>query len=220
MVAVAVAALVASSARATGRVPWLVMTVLAAALLPLAARTLLRNAIWADPVTLWREAADRSPRSALPRVVLGESLHEAQRHAEAISAYRDALRLQPDDDMSYFKLAVCLAELRRFDDAADALEGLRRVHPDSTRVSTGLGVVAMMAGKTEAARRHFHDAIGLDARDIMARQWLAVLEEDVARNFAEALRICEEIQRIVPGDLGNDDCIRRNRARIAAAGSR
>ena len=59
-------------------------------------------------------------------------------------------------------------------------------------------------------------------KDIMARQWLAVLEEEVAKNHAEALRLCEEVRQIAPGRLSDDECVRRNRARLDAlsAGSR
>ena len=41
---------------------------LVAGLLAFSGRTFLRNAIWADPVNLWREAADKAPTDPLARV--------------------------------------------------------------------------------------------------------------------------------------------------------
>jgi len=85
-------------------------------------------------------------------------------------------------------------------------------------VSTGLGVVALMAGHADRARPYFLETLARDPRDVLARQWLAVLEEDTNANPREALRWCEEIQQLAPGRLSNEECIRRNRSRLAAIG--
>jgi hypothetical protein len=60
----------------------------------------------------------------------------------------------------------------------------------------------------------------LTTRDSVAwaAQRLASLEEVLGHHPAEALRLCEEIQRIAPGTRGNEDCIRRNHATLAASG--
>jgi Flp pilus assembly protein TadD len=193
---------------------WVAAMLLAPALLSLSGRTLLRNAIWASPVTLWSEAVERAPDHWLPRTVLGESLHAAGRHEEAVAAHRAALAKRPGDETIYMKLGLCLAELGRFDKAAATFEELRTIKPESATAFAGLGIVAMMSGHPDEARSRFHEAIDRDSRDVMARQWLASLEENIAGNAAEALRLCEEIERLEPGGLGNAECIRRNRARL------
>jgi Flp pilus assembly protein TadD len=111
---------------------------------------------------------------------------------------------------------MCLAELHRFGEATGAFQALQLQVPNSTMVPTGRGVVAMMEGKTDDARRYFQNAIAMDPRDVMARQWQAMLEEVIANNPAEALRLCQEVQRIAPATLGNAACIARNRARVSA----
>jgi Flp pilus assembly protein TadD len=199
-------------------VRWIAGAVCAFELLSLSGRTLLRNAVWADPVRLWREASDRAPDGWFSHTALGESLHEAGRDAEAVDAYRVAVRLRPTEPYGYLKLGLTLAGLHRLDEAATTFRQLQRVDPTSTLVSTGLGVVNMVSGDQERARRFLRQSIARDPQDIMARQWLASLEEVMAGNPAEALRLCEEIQRIAPGTVGSEDCIRRNRAAVAAAG--
>ena len=181
-------------------------------LLSLGARTLLRNAVWADPVTLWREAVMKAPTHWLPQTVLGESLHAAGRHQEAVAAFRTALALNPADEMSYLKLAVCLSELGRSSEAAAVIETLERADPRSPLVSTGLGAVAMLAGDTDRARRYFLATLDHDPRNVMALQWLAVLEEKAAQP-AEALRRCQELERVIPGRSSTEDCISRNQPR-------
>jgi hypothetical protein len=193
---------------------WTVAAVLAIEIISLGGATFARNAVWSDPVTLWREAASQAPDHWLPQASLGEALHSAGRHQEAIQAYQAALRLNPKEAYTYFRLGLSYAELGRFKEAALTFDRLRQVDPTSTLVPTGLGVVAMMSGDVDLARRNFQAAITQNPREIMARQWQAVLEEVVAKNPAEALRLCEEIRRISPGTLGDDECIARNRAQL------
>jgi Flp pilus assembly protein TadD len=197
-------------------VPWVGVALLVAVLLPLSGRTLLRNAVWASAVTVWSEAAELAPQHPAPRTVLAESLQIAGRRDEAIEAYQIALQLDPLEDSTYLKLGMCLAEAGRFEEAAEVFEALRQVSPDSPFVSTGLGIVAMLAGETSDAREQFRLTIERHPRDTMARQWLAVLEEEVAANPAEALRLCEEVRQIAPGKLSDDECVRRNQARLEA----
>jgi tetratricopeptide (TPR) repeat protein len=187
------ATLLANSSRS---VRWIAGAVCAFELLSLSGRTLLRNAIWADPVALWREAADRAPDGWFSHTALGESLHQAGRDAEAVAAYSVAIRLRPTEPYGYLKQGLTLAELHRFGEAVATFRQLQRVDPTSTLVTTGLGVVAMASGDQDRARRYLRLTIARDPQNIMARQWLASLEEVMAHNPAEALRLCEEIQRI------------------------
>jgi tetratricopeptide (TPR) repeat protein len=113
---------------------------------------------------------------------------------------------------------VCLAALKRLDEASAAFATLRRLDPESAVGPAGLGTVAMLAGRWDEARRYLLDALEVDPRYVAARQSLAILSETVSANRAEALRLCEEIHRLAPEMPGNDDCIRRNRARLANGG--
>ena len=211
-----IAARLASAPR---RTIWVAGSVFVVMILSLSGRTVLRNAVWSDPVRLWREATLRAPANPLPWTVLGESLQMDKRPTAAVDAYRTALRLDPTDETVYLKLGLCLAELGRFDEANDAFDALRQVKPQSGFVPTGLGVVAMLSGHVEEARALFQRAIDGNPADLMARRWLAVLEEEFAGNPAEALRQCEEIRRIAPGGRNDDECVSRNRARLAAIGA-
>jgi protein O-mannosyl-transferase len=186
------------------------------ALLSLSARTVVRNLIWGDPVSLWLEATMLASDDPLPHTVLAEVLDQSGRYAEAEVEYRTALHLNPAEPSAYVKLAVCLAVLHRFDEARAVLAELRGTAPESALLPAGEGAVALMSGQPDQARALLAKSVAKDPRDIMARQWLALLEEQVARDPAAALRLCEEIQQLAPGRVSSDDCIRRNRARLAA----
>ena len=192
---------------------------LAAGFFLLCGATLLRNAVWASPVTLWLEAVDLAPDQWRPWLMLGEALHNAGRREEAIVAYKTGLALRPQEQWGYMKLGLCQAELGKLEEASATFEQLLKLDPRSEVALAGLGAVAMLAGQPDRARRYFLETIERHPRNIAARQSMAMLEETVADNPAEALQRCREIQQLAPGTPGNDECIRRNQSRLAAAGS-
>jgi Flp pilus assembly protein TadD len=187
--------------------------------LALAGATVVRNAVWARPVTLWLEAVQRAPDHWRARLMLGEALQNEHRCDEAVVQYRRAIALRPQERFGYMKMGLCLAEMGRLDEAAAAFQALRRLDPGSVVASIGLGDVAMLEGQSDLARRYFQETLDREPHSVVARQSLAMLEETIAKNPVEALRWCEEIQRLAPETPGNDECIRRNRSRAGAAGS-
>jgi Flp pilus assembly protein TadD len=218
--------LLVAAAAATRTIAWLASVsrwhhalaraVIVVTLLSLAGRTVIRNVMWGDAAALWREASLMAPDDPLPHTVLGEELDQSGRYQEAVDEYRTALRLKPDDPLAYLKLGVCLATLEKFDEARAVFEQLRSVAPESPYVPLGHGAVALMSGQPDRARTLFTDVLRRYPDDVMTLQWLALLEEEAAADPAAALRRCEEIQNLTPGLLSNEDCIRRNRARLTA----
>jgi protein O-mannosyl-transferase len=178
----------------------------------LALRTMTRNVIWHTPTSLWLEAAEYAPQHWLPRLGLGEALHESGHHQEAIEQYRQALTLRPSDPLAYAKLGQCLLETGQVEAADVTFESLRKLDPGSIAASTGLGLIALRARDSEVARAYFLESLSREPGSVPMRQVLASIAEKT--DPAEALRLCEEIKRLAPDTPGNDDCIQRNRARI------
>jgi tetratricopeptide (TPR) repeat protein len=204
---------------ATPRVKWLARLALAAMLLSLSARTWARNMIWADPISLWSEAVAVNPGAALPHSVLGESLHAAGAHDQAIAEYERAIALDPADDTAYLKLATCLAELQRTDEATRAVDRLAAVAPHSPLIPAARGMVALLSGHIDAARAEFERGLTGTPDDVLALRWLALLEEDYARNPAAAFARCQEISRYLPLDRTTRECLARTRAMARAGGT-
>lgn len=118
-------------ARIGARTGWLGRAALALVLFSFSAETLLRNAVWADPVTLWQESVDLAPNHNRPRLLLGEALQDAGRREDAIVQYRTAVRLRPTDVDGYLKLSVLLAEMGRFEEARQFLRQALTVDPQN-----------------------------------------------------------------------------------------
>jgi tetratricopeptide (TPR) repeat protein len=186
-----------------------------AVIVVLALRTMTRNIVWHSATSLWLEAAESAPNHWLPRVALGEALHDDGKHEEAIGMFRSAIAMNPSDPLAYAKLGQCLLELGKMEDADVAFKSLRAVDPGSTAASTGLGLIALRARDSGVAREYFLQSLAKEPMSVPMRQVLASIAEKT--DPAEALRWCEEIKRIAPQTPGNEECIQRNRARVDAA---
>jgi hypothetical protein len=192
--------------------------VVIAVLAILSMHTLLRNAIWDDPVTLFAEAIDKAPDSWHAQLLYGEALHDAGRHDEAIGAFTTALAGRPEEPAIYSKLGLCLIEVGQLKQAAAAFEKLRQLQPRSPDGSNGLGALALLAGQPEEARSLYEETLLYDPWNVPARAGLAKVEE-LQGNAAAALRRCQEIKELAPETPGNEECLSRNRDRLGRGGS-
>ena len=113
-------------------------------LLSFGAGTLVRNAVWRDPVGLWRESVDLAPTHYRPRLLLGEALQDAGRRDDAIEQYRTAIRLRPGDPTAYVKLGQCLAEVGQFAQAREHFLKAIDVAPRDASARRSLTVLGEM----------------------------------------------------------------------------
>jgi hypothetical protein len=86
-------------------------------LLSFAAETMVRNAVWRDPIALWNESVVLAPGHYRPHLLLGEALQDAGRNREALEQYQRATELRPADATGHVKLGQLLAGMGEFDKA-------------------------------------------------------------------------------------------------------
>jgi len=193
---------------------WVVVAFATVIVLQLGARTMLRNAVWSNPIGLWQESVNQAPDHWLPHLMLAEALRVQRGCEVAVPEYRTAIRQRPQETFAYTKMGGCLIDLRRLDEASAVFQGLVRIAPTSADGSTGLAIVAMMQGHPEQSREYLVDALRRDRSAIVPRQLLASLEEP--GDPATARRLCLEIKQLAPQTPGADDCIRRNEQRLGS----
>src|SRR5579875_1926928 len=95
-----------------------------------------------------RQAASPSPAwtksspafQALVWFEVGYTADEAGRHAEAVTAYKEALRLKPDEALAWVNLGVAYAGLGQHDKAVNAEQEAIRLKPDEELAWFDLGV--------------------------------------------------------------------------------
>jgi len=81
----------------------------------LIALTFARNLVWLSPLTLWLDAAEKSPNKARPHANLGAAYQKADRLRDAIAQHCRALELAPDDPVATDNLELALTRLGTYD---------------------------------------------------------------------------------------------------------
>ena len=148
----------------TVRVPQ-VMLVLVLALGVLAFQ---RNRIWGDELSLWKDAAVRSPEMPRVHVHLGNALRERGERVEARDEYQAALRLEPEHRAARTNLGNLFYEAggreperagEYWKKAAREYEQVLAVDPEYQEALNNLGSVYMMLGKLGDAERIYRRTV-------------------------------------------------------------
>jgi tetratricopeptide (TPR) repeat protein len=193
---------------------WVVVALTTVVLFQLAARTIIRNAVWSNPVRLWQEALDKAPDHWLPHMMHGEALRLAGGCRDAVPEYQLTIRLRPQEAFAWGKLGSCFVDLGRYDEAGEVFDHLIRMAPTSPDGPIGMAIVAVMKGRHDVARDALIEAIRRDPSSVTARQLLLTLEAPT--NPGRALALCQEPKELAPATGGLDQCIANDRRRLEA----
>jgi serine/threonine-protein kinase len=133
---------------------------------------------------------------------LGVALSAAGRHAEAASAFENAVRLAPRSPIhhrnlgdAYAKLGSAAMARKAYERAADLCRDELRTNPRDARVLSMLAVYEAKVGRHEDAARHATEAVALGGQmaDVVYRrgvvQALAGRVNDSLATLAEAFRL-------------------------------
>ena len=159
-------------------------------------QTVVRNAIWEDPVQLAQEAVNLAPRHWMPRMLAADALRQSGRCEEAVPQYRAAILIRPVDEYPYTMLARCLVSAHRLDEAEDTLRQLQKINPQSQDAALGLGVFALLAGRLDEAGTLFQDVLSRDPNRTQARLMLSFIDGSISDDERAAL--CNAL-RVIAG---------------------
>jgi tetratricopeptide (TPR) repeat protein len=93
---------------------------------------------------------------------LGNALRQQRQPNEAVAAYRDAIRIEPDYAEAHFGLGNVLVDLRRLDEAASAYRKAIRIKADYVEALFGLGNVLIELGRLDEAAAAYRNAIRIN----------------------------------------------------------
>ena len=83
----------------------------------------------------------RYPNNAAAWFGLGSAFGGMNFADDAITAYRQAIKIQPDLDLAWYNLGLRILDSGRTDDAITAFRQAIKIEPDEARVWSYLGVV-------------------------------------------------------------------------------
>ena len=123
-------------------------------------------------------AAGSAPLEAFAALDRARALVALEREQEAIGALAAATRLAPDMGEGWLLTATLFRRLGRLEDAQEAIEKAARLAPMEVGVGLEAGVIAVLAGRDEAARQSWQSVIATQPDSLAAqtaKEYLAQL---------------------------------------------
>ncbi|MDD5930635.1 MAG: tetratricopeptide repeat protein [Spirochaetales bacterium] len=112
--------------------------------------------------------------------MLGWGLRKLGRFEDAKQAFLEALKYGADTNSdTYNELALCYVEEKNLDEAEKCLMKAFALAPESTKVISNLGYLALARGNKEDARKYFATVLEYDSKDKIAASELAKLEAEL-----------------------------------------
>ncbi len=100
--------------------------------------TLTRNEVWGNDVTLWEDAASKSPNKARVHYNLGAALARGGALDRAEASFSRALEVNPKDDFAYGGLAYCAERRGDLVKARELYREALRLNPENDYGREGL----------------------------------------------------------------------------------
>lgn len=172
-------------------------TVAAGLIVALALATLHRSRDFTEEAVLWAQTVAHVPNNARAHLNLGNALRAVGRPQDALAAYRNAVRLAPEQAENLCGLAAALLDLGQPEAAREA--SARSVALDPTLAAARLNLANALAqtGQFDEAWTHYAAAIRLKPTDATA--WVDQAAAQIAAlRFEPAIASCEAALRLSP----------------------
>ena len=125
----------------------------------LAAASTARNRLWIEEVSLWEDAARKSPGKARAPHVLGLAAYRSGEVDAAMGYFQTVLRLRPEYVHAYTNLAACYGSKGMHDKAIEYSYLALKIKPDFEEAYYTLGVAFAAQGLIDKAREHLSAAL-------------------------------------------------------------
>jgi tetratricopeptide (TPR) repeat protein len=151
------------------------------------------------------DAAQRSlrtaPDSETNRITLASLYLKAGQNRSAVETLRTYLQSHPDAPKTLRLLAVAYLREEDYPAAKDAAQRGLLGQQDSAGSET-LAMAELGLHENDAAERHFHEALQLDANSVEANLQLGLFYAKQHKNLGEAIRLLEKARALKPDLAG------------------
>jgi len=132
---------------------------LAAAIVTFGMGTYLRNKVWQDPLTLWKDSARKNPENHRAHNNLGAELNDIGDFDLAIREYSRALEIKPDFADANNNLGSALIRQGQIEEAIQCLSKALQKEPRKVGALNNMGVALAQKGDLKDAIRYFKKAL-------------------------------------------------------------
>lgn len=130
---------------------------------PLITATYLRNRVWHDNLTLWRDVVSKSPEKARPRQNLAKSLNDSGLYSQALAELLTGLKNSPHDLHLLQTLSDTYRGLGQLEAAIRTTEEVLKVEPGNVESLSNLGILNAEINRLDIAERVMAKVVALDS---------------------------------------------------------
>lgn len=141
--------------------------------------------------------SDSPTFQALVWFQLGNISEKNGDHERAVRAYREAIKMRPEEAGIWNNLAVALENLDRYSDERDAAQQATRLKPDMADAWYNLGTALAHLNQFDEASKAFEEVVRLKPTDAEGWYDLGTIYRNLRRN-SEAIRALQEAIRLKP----------------------
>ncbi len=94
----------------------------------------------------------------------GQQRQQEKRYAEAITAYRRAIKLDPNQPETLNNIGFCYKEMKEYKKAIEYYKDTLRLNPKLAEAHEYLGEAYLQAGQGELAQQEYQTLLALDPR--------------------------------------------------------
>jgi tetratricopeptide (TPR) repeat protein len=169
-----------------------------ASCLACAALTWRQAGFWQDTISLFRHSLSVTSGNFLGYNILGVALRDRGRLEEAITSYREALKIHPQFEEALVNLSRALSEQGRADEALTHVAAAAQIKPDDVEAQYNLGTELADRGRFAEAVEALQIAVRLKPDYAKAHANLGSALANLGR-LDEAIAQFNEALRIDPG---------------------
>ena len=118
-----------------------------------------RAAVFAHPLSLWRDAVQKNPRSWVTRNNYGNALEAHRQFDEAAFQYTQALRFNPDNVDAHINMGIVLTKQGRLDEATRHLQRALQIAPTYPGAHFNLAAILSKQARFDEAIGHYQAAL-------------------------------------------------------------
>lgn len=130
----------------------------------------------------------------------GVDLYKQGRYEKAIEAFKQAIRLNPDDADVYHVLGLVYAGLGRWQEAMESYKQALRLNPDDAEAHNNLGMAYFNLGRHQEAIEAFRQVIRLQPDHANAHNNLGAAYNSLSRH-QEAIEPLQQAIRLKPNHI-------------------
>ena len=171
-----------------------------AIVIPLSARTFMRNFIWKDSFSLYSSLVRSDPENPIARYDLGVSYMKRGDPGDAYREFKTALSINPGLPMAWMNLGVISAQRGLAADSERQLSAALDLDPRLSEAHLDLGVTYYREGRLPDSVRELKAALAIDPRFVQAWLNLGIAYEDEGQT-EKAIQGYRMAAQLAPGLL-------------------